>query len=269
MALTIGSAPFTHPPGGTYNFDLEQISPKHILYLEKVPKRIRGVIDGETVVDTRHGSMLHETGEFIQWYLPVEDVRPGVLERSDRQAGDPYKGTATYYHVRIGDHVESDAAWSYPRPPEGTPPLGNLVAFDFDRLDAWFEEDEEIFGHPRDPYHRFDCRRTSEHVEVRVGGKTIAETRRAIKLFETSIPPRYYLPMEDVRADALTPSATRTYCPYKGAAAYFNVSDADSHVPDGAWTLSEPYGEANVVRNYVSFWGDKTEVYADGISVPI
>ncbi len=73
--------------------------------------------------------------------------------------------------------------------------------------------------------------------------------------------------MEDVRADALTPSATRTYCPYKGAAAYFNVSDADTHVSDGAWTLSEPYGEATVVRNYVSFWGDKTEVYADGISV--
>ena len=137
MALTIGSAPFTHPPGGTYNFDLEQSAPEHILYLEKVLKRIRGVIDGETVVDTRHGSMLHETGEFIQWYLPVEDVRPGVLERSDRQVSDPYKGTATYYHVRVGDHVESDAAWSYPRPPEETPPLGNLVAFDFDRLDAW------------------------------------------------------------------------------------------------------------------------------------
>ncbi len=109
MALTIGSAPFTHPPGGTYNFDLERVAPEHILYLEKVLKRIRGVLDGETIVDTRHGSMLHETGEFIQWYLPVEDVRPGVLERSDRQAGDPYKGEATYYHVRVGDHVESDS----------------------------------------------------------------------------------------------------------------------------------------------------------------
>ncbi len=264
MALTIGAAPFTRPPGGAYNFDLDQLAPEHILYLEDVSKRIRGVLADETILDTRRGKMLHETGEFIQWYVPLEDVRPGVLKPSDKRTSDPYKGDATFYNVCIGERVQTDAAWSYQRPPQTSLPLSGLVAFDFDRLDAWFEEDDQILGHPRDPYHRFDCRHTSEHVEVRVGGETIADTRRAIKLFETSMPPRYYISVEDVKPGALTPSDTRTLCPYKGEAAYYNVRGGAQTLTDGAWTLPAPYGEAVVTLDHVSFWGDELAVYADG-----
>ena len=149
------------------------------------------------------------------------------------------------------------------------PQLAGLIAFDFDRLDAWFKEEEQVEGEPRDPYHRFDCRRTSEHVEVRVGNETIADTRRAIKLFETSIPPRYYIPFDDVKPDCLMPSSTRGFCPYKGREAYYTVHGGNTTVPDGAWMIYEPFGEALAVVGYLSFWGKGTEVYADGQSVPI
>jgi len=269
MALTIGRAPFTTPPGGAYNFDLKGAAPEHILYLEKTPKRIRGLLAGETIIDTREAMLLHETGEFIQWYVPIRDVRQDALEPSGRRESDAPKGEKLYYGVRVGHRFEADAAWSHPNPPEGPSALSDLVAFDFDRLDAWFEEDEEIFGHPRDPYHRFDCRRTSEPVEVRVGGETIAETRRAIILFETSGVPRYYIPMDDVKAAALSPSETHTICPYKGDAAYYNVRGGEVIVSDGAWTLPNPFGEAIVVLGHLSFWGDNTEIYADGRQVPV
>jgi len=195
MTLTFGKAPFTHPPGGVYNFDLEHVAPEHILYLENVPKRIRGMLADEMIVDTRRGKMLHETGQFIQWYVPLDDVRTDLLEPSNKHTNDPYKGQALYYSIRIGDRVEADAAWSYSRPSEAMPQLAGFIAFAFDRLDTWFEEDEQIMGHPRDPYHRFDCRRTSEHVEIRVGGQIIAESHRTIKLFETSTLPRYLYPV--------------------------------------------------------------------------
>ncbi len=269
MALTIGTGPFNRPTGGVYNFDLEHTAPEHILYLEPVPKRIRGMIAGEMIVDTRRGKMLHETGQFIQWYVPLDDVRTDLLAPSEHHTNDPYKGEASYYTLRVGDRSEENAAWSYPHPPEAMPQLAGLVAFSFDRLDAWFEEDEQIIGHPRDPYHRFDCRRTSEHVGVRVGGELIAETRRAIKLFETSIPPRYYIPFDDVKPECLTPSATRGICPYKGREAYYTVHAGDTTVSDGAWTIYDPYGEALAVTGHISFWGKGTEVFADGQSTPI
>lgn len=269
MALTIGNSPFTRPPGGTFNFDIEGASPGGILYLEDVPKRIRGMLAGETIVDTRGGKMLYETGEFPQWYLPVDDILPDVLEAQDQRTSDPLKGERTSYDLRAGGRLESDDAWSFSGPSAGKPPLAGLVAIDFGRIDEWLEEDEPVTGHPRDPYHRFDCRRTSEHVVVLVGGETVAETRRAVKLFETSIPPRYYIPRDDVKLSSLTPSETRTSCPYKGEAVYSTVRGGDTTVEDGAWMLPEPIGEADAVLDHVTFWGEGTEVIADGHATAI
>jgi uncharacterized protein (DUF427 family) len=267
MALTIGKSPLARPPGGAFNFDIEQVAPEHILYLEDVPKRIRGVLAGETIVDTRRAKMLHETGEFAQWYVPIEDVRSGALEVSERRENDPFKGEATYYNVRAGDRTQRDAAWSYGRPTGLS--LTGFIAFDFDKLDKWLEEDDEIAGHPRDPYHRFDCRHSTEHVVVSVGGEMVAETHRAIKLFETSTTVRYYIPLDDVKPGVLTPTDTRTFCPYKGEAAYYDVRAGATIVRDGAWTLPNPLGEADVTRNHVSFWRENTEVLADGHPVPV
>ena len=263
MALTIGTSPLGRSPGGKFNFEIERL-PRHLLYLEDFQKRIRGQLAGETIVDSRRGKLLHETGKLPQWYVPKEDVEPRALGPSERRQEHPFKGVATYYHVRAGDRSAVDAAWSYEQSPEGLQ-LAGLVAFEFDKLDGWLEEDDPVRGHPRDPYHRFDCNHTSELVVVHVDGQVVAETRRAIKLFETSIPPRYYIPIADVTPGCLEPSASpRTYCPYKGEAAYFNVHAGPTTVPDGAWTLPGPLGEALLTMGHVSFWGKGTEVFADG-----
>jgi uncharacterized protein (DUF427 family) len=180
MALTIGNSLLARSPGGKFNFEIERL-PRHLLYLEDFQKRIRGQLAGKTIVDSRRGKLLHETGKLAQWYVPREDVEARALEPSGRRQEHPFRGVATYYNVRAGDRSALDAAWSYEQP-EGLL-LAGLVAFEFDKLDGWLEEDDPVRGHPRDPYHRFDCNHTSELVVVHVGGQVVAETRRAIKLF--------------------------------------------------------------------------------------
>src|SRR5262249_54065355 len=97
-----------------------------------------------------------------------------------------------------------------------------------------------------------------------------AETRRAIKCYETSIPPRYYIPLLDVKPGCLEPSELpRTYCPYKGEASYFDVRTGSTRVRAGAWTLPRPLGEAIVTLGHVSFWKENTEVLADGRPTPL
>jgi uncharacterized protein (DUF427 family) len=205
----------------------------------------------------------------VQWYFPIEDVSNGALETAERGKRDPHKGPLLHYNVRCGDRFEGNAAWQYPDPPPEARVLAGLISFHFDKLDEWFEEEERILGHPRDPYHRFDCRPSSDRIAVRVRGETVAETQHGVKLFETSSVVRIYVPMDDVRADVLTPSKTRSFCPYKGEAAYFDVHAGGHTVKDGAWTLPEPLGEANVCLNHVSFWRGDTEIYADGELVPL
>jgi uncharacterized protein (DUF427 family) len=269
VALTLAKSPLFHPPLGTFNFAFDSVTPQHILYVEHVPRRIRGILAGRTIVDSRRATMLHETNELVQWYFPLEDVANGALETAEHGKHDTHKGSVLHYNVRCGDRFEGNAAWQYPDPPLQAPFLRGLIAFHFDRLDKWLEEDDEVFGHPRDPYHRFDVRRSSDHVVVRVGGEIVAETTRAIKLFETSSPIRLYIPMEDVRPGVLTPTKTRTYCPYKGEAAYFDVHAGSHTIRDGAWTLPEPLGEAKVCLNHVSFWRGDTKVYANDEHVPL
>jgi uncharacterized protein (DUF427 family) len=269
VTLTIWKAPLTHPPGGAYNFPFDASTPERVLYLEDVPKHVRGMLGGRTIVDTRHAKMLHESGEFAQWYFPMQDIAEGALETATHGEVHRLKGPRLHYNVRCGDRFEGNAAWQYPEPPPHAAFLAGLVAIDFDRLDAWYEEDEEIHGHPRDPYHRFDCRRSSDRVVVRVGGEIVADTKRATKLFETSSVVRHYIPMEDVKPGVLTPSETRTYCPYKGEAAYFNVRVGAHTIRDGAWTLPQPLGEAIVCVNHVSFWRGDTEVTVNGERVPL
>ena len=147
-------------------------------------------------MDSRRGKLLHETGKLAQWYVPMEDVEARAMSRAGVARSifsEEWPPTTAFAR---GDRSALDAAWSYEQP-EGLL-LVSLVAFEFDKLDGWLEEDDPVRGHPRDPYHRFDCNHTSELVVVHVGGKVVAETRRAIKLFETSIPPRYYIPIVDV-----------------------------------------------------------------------
>src|ERR1700747_905460 len=133
MGLTIGKSPLARSPGGKFNFEIERL-PQHLLYLEDFQKRIRGQLAGKTIVDSRRGKLLHETGKLPQWYVPKEGVEPMALEPSERRQEHPCRGVATYYHVRAGERSALDAAWSYEQPPEGLP-LAGLVAFEFDELE--------------------------------------------------------------------------------------------------------------------------------------
>lgn len=269
MALTIGGGPLDHPHSGAYNFNIDGDAPDKILYLDDVSKRIRGRIDGETIVDTRRAKLLHETGEFIQWYIPTADVRMDLLEKTARVFVDPFKGRAICYGIRNGERLVSDAAWAFEDIPMAMPDLVGLIAFDFDKLDEWMEEDERVLGHPRDPFHRFDCRASSDRVEVRVGCETVASSARTIKLFETGGVTRYYFPLADVSPDALEASPTRGYCPYKGAEAFFHVKGGGLRLEDDAWTITEPLGEAQVLGGYVSFWREPIEILVEGERVPV
>ncbi len=196
----------------------------HKLRLEQCPKRVRVYLGPEPVADSTDVLTMFETGHLPVYYFPLADVRRELLTGTDHHTVCPFKGTASYYSVQVGDKVVENAAWTYPEPIEGAPPgLPDRVAFYWNRMDAWFEEDEEVFVHPRDPYKRIDVLQSSRHVAVRIAGETVAETRRPVLLFETHLPTRYYIPKLDVRLEALRPSEMTTECPYKGVASYYSV----------------------------------------------
>lgn len=268
MTLTLGTGPFAKPGKGALNFDLNAAAPAHVLFLHEVPKRVRALLGGETVVDSRRTQLLHETGLLPQLYVPFDDVRMDLLEQTAKSTHCPFKGDARYWTVRVGERVEEDVVWSYPEPLTGAPPLAGLAAFYFDRMDAWYEEDEELVGHMRDPFHRVDTRAGSRHVVVRVGGEVVAETNSPVMLFETGLPVRYYLPVDGVREDLLEPSETTSVCPYKGTASYASVRTGGDRggdiggdrAADVAWTYREPLGEALQVAGLWSFLGDDVDI---------
>ena len=215
------TGPFSPKPAGEFNFELPPV--RGALYLDPSPKRVRVILGDEVVADSSRAFLLHETGHQPIYYFPPADVRADLLEPSERHTRCPKKGEASYYTLKVGDRVEEAAAWYYPDPiPSAPARLKGLIAFYFGRVDKWLEEDEEIRGHPRDPYHRIDVRRSSRHVRVSLDGELLAETRRAWALFETGLPVRWYMPREDVRVELLT-SDTATYCPYTGDASAFSA----------------------------------------------
>jgi len=259
MSLTMGTGPLAFANRERFNTDLSD-APKHLLYLHDVDKRIRGVLAGQTVVDTRNGKLLHESAMLPQWYLPLTDIRSDLLVESDSITHCPFKGDASYYSLRVDDRLVEDAIWTYRTPLPEASWLDGLAGFYFDRLDSWYQEDDEVFGHPRDPFHRVDTHRTSRHVSVRAGAETVADTRRAIALFETGLEVRYYLPAEDVATELLAPSETSSLCPYKGTAGYRSLTVGAQTVVDAARSYAVPFAEASEIAGYVSFDGSGIEV---------
>ena len=140
----------------------------------------------------------------------------GLLRPSSKRTSHPELGEAAWWSVRAGDRTFEDVAWSYPSPPEHAAAMRGLVAFAWGRMDAFYEEDEPVFGHAADPYHRVDVRASSRHVTVRLGGQVVADTRAPLAVFETGFAVRWYLPRRHIAVDALRDDPTRTMCPYKG-----------------------------------------------------
>ena len=232
--------------------------------MEPSPRRVRVVLGGETIADSRNTLLLQESGHQPIYYFPPEDVRSEVLEPSDRHTRCPKKGEASYHSIRVGDRFEKAAAWYYPEPLEGAERLRGLIAFYWGRMDQWLEEDEEVFVHPRDPYHRVDVLPTSRHIRVSLDGEVLAESDQAMALFESNLPTRWYLPREAVGAE-LDPSDTVTRCPYKGTAAYFSVRPENGEtVKDLIWYYDQPLRAVDTITGRLCFFNERVEVEVDG-----
>ena len=258
-----GSGPFGREPAGEFNF--ETPGPGRALYLEPTPKRIRVEVGGEVIADSRRAMLLHESGHQPIYYFPPADVRDEFLEPSDRHTRCPKKGEASYYTIRAGGEVVDAGAWYYPEVlPEAPSALRGAIAFYFDRMGRWLEEGEEIAVHPRDPYHRIDVISTDRHVKVSLAGELLAESDRAIALFESNLPARWYLPREDVVA-ALEPSDRVTRCPYKGTASYHSVRLSSGEISeDLLWYYDEPFDEVGRISGLLCFFNEQVDIELDG-----
>jgi uncharacterized protein (DUF427 family) len=157
-----------------------------------------------------------------------------------------------------------DAAWSFLDTSGDSAPLAEHIAFDWRKLDAWYEEDEEVFVHPRDPHHRVDVLDSSRHVQVVLDGQVVADSHRPRLLFETGLQTRYYLPKVDVRMELLEPTSTTSQCPYKGNAVYWSVRLGDKVYPDVVWSYPFPTPECPKIQNLLAFYNEKVDLYVDG-----
>ena len=261
MSLTLGTGPFGKQPAGRFDV-LER--PDAVLYWEELPYRVRAVFERETVVDSRTVRLLHETERLPIFYFPEADVRGELLEPSGRETDEERKGRATCLSLRLGERVAPDAAWRFEHPVETAAFLAGHVAFVWRALDEWFVEDEQVFGHPRDPYSRIDVYKSSRHVRVLRDGELLAETRRAKMLVEAALPVRWYIPPEDVRTDLLVPSSHRTRCAYKGSATHWSVRVGDRVVEDLVWAYPTPQHDAEPVRDLLAFYNERVDLEIDG-----
>jgi uncharacterized protein (DUF427 family) len=165
--------------------------------------------------------------------------------------------------VRAGGKEAGGAALRYEDSP--IEELREAIRLDWAAMDAWFEEDEEVFTHPRDPYTRVDILPSSRHVRVEVNGTTIAESVNPRLLFETGLPARYYLPKTHVRLELLAPSDTVSHCPYKGQAEHWSVRAGDKVHVDLAWSYRTPLPESQKIAGLVAFYNEKVDIYVDGV----
>ncbi len=230
--------------------------------IEDGSKRIRTYLGGELIADTTRVKLVWEKPYYPTYYFPEADVRTELLEPSDHVTRSPSRGDAHHFAVKGGARRAEHAAYRHPESP--VEELRGLVAFRWEAMDHWFEEDEEVFVHARDPYTRIDVLRSSRRVQVAIGGVTIADSHSPTLLFETGLPTRYYLPKTDVRLDLLTPTDTKTYCPYKGEAEYWSVDAGGGTHEDIVWSYRYPVHESAGIAGLVCFYNEKVDLTVDG-----
>jgi uncharacterized protein (DUF427 family) len=229
--------------------------------VEQGQKRVRIYLNNELVADTRSPFLVWEKPSYPTYYLPESDVRASLIPTSET-SHSPSRGDGEVLHVKVATATAERAALRYPDSP--LEPLRGLVRFDWNAMTEWLEEDEPVYTHPRDPYHRVDILASSRHVRVELDGVTVAESRQPRILFETGLPARHYLPLTDVRMDLLRPSATVTHCPYKGAAGYWSVDTGQQVHQDIVWIYRVPLPESQKIAGLVCFYDEKADVYLDG-----
>lgn len=229
--------------------------------VEPGAKRIRAYLRGGLAADTFHPLLVWEVPYYPTYYFPIGDVHAELLPAGEVDHS-PSRGDAERFDVRVGDHTAPGAAHVVVTSPlEG---LRGHVRLDWAAMDGWFEEDEEIHVHARDPYTRVDVLATSRRVVVRAGTQVLADSTHAHALFETGLPTRWYVPKVDVRMDLLVPSPTVSQCPYKGQASYYSLRAGDTAIDDVAWYYPTPLPESQKVAGMVAFYPDRVSIEVDG-----
>lgn len=228
--------------------------------VEPSQKRVRAYFGQELVADTTRPLLIWEIPYYPSYYIPISDVRAeliatGTIEHS------PSRGDAVLYDVKVAEATSPAAARRYPDSP--IEELRDVVHIDWQAMDEWLEEDEPVYTHPRDPYTRVDILASSRHLEVKVDDVTVAESHQPRILFETGLPPRYYLPLSDLRLELLAPSDTVSHCPYKGTANYWHLDLNSKRREDFVWMYRSPLPESQKVAGLAAFYNEKVDLYLE------
>ena len=232
--------------------------------VEAGAKRVRAYLGGEAVVDSIRPLLVWEKPYYPAYYFPVDDVNTDLLEPDDDDVvHSPSRGDARSLTIRAGGKEAPGAALRYEDSP--IEELRDAIRLEWDAMDAWFEEDEEVFTHPRDPYTRVDILPSSRNVRVEVDGVPVAESATPRLLFETGLPTRYYVPKPHVHMDLLVPTNSASHCPYKGEAEWWSVRANGAVHDDLAWSYPTPLPESQKVAGMVAFYDEKVDVYVDGV----
>jgi uncharacterized protein (DUF427 family) len=235
-------------------------------HIEPVPRRVRALLSGAVVLDTTRALYVWEWPYYPQYYIPVADVSSDLLV-DEAHTERLRRGTARRYGLRVGELTRPACARVFSE--DSLEGLADTVRFDWGAFDAWFEEDEEIFVHPRNPYARVDALRSTRRVRVELAGVVLAESSSPVMVFETGLPTRYYLNRTEVNFDHLLPSDTVTSCPYKGrTSGYWSVRVGDTTHPDLAWAYDFPTRHMLPIAGLIAFYNEKVDVIVDGERLP-
>ncbi len=235
-------------------------------HVEPVPRRVRGFVAGRPVFDTLRAWYVWLWPGYPQFCIPPEDIADGALVDEGRTV-TPAPGPARRHTLRFGGINRPGAAWVW----QDTAPAAIVghASFRWEAMDAWFEEDERIFVHPRSPYTRVDALHSSRRVRVELDGIVLADAPYSVLVFETGLPTRYYLPRVHVDFTRLTHSDTVTQCPYKGTTSdYWSVRTERADHADLAWAYDFPTRQLAPVATMVAFYNERVDLYADGQLLP-
>lgn len=271
MGLTRTDGPLSSYAPSTVNYAID--GPPHKLLMHPFPRRVRAEFAGRTVLDTRRGQLVHESNLLPVLYVPEEDIDTSLLVDSEHTTHCPFKGDARYRSLQAEGRSGENAVWSYPEPVPAAGWLRGLAALYWNAADAWYDEDEQVFAHLTDPFTRVDVRPTHRHVMIThtaADGATtvLAESREPRVLSETGLKNRWYLPRTDVTVN-LSPSDTRTRCPYKGEAVYEHADlPGGTRVADAFWHYPDPLPESARIAGLLSVTdGERDD--GSGVSVTV
>ena len=224
----------------------------HTIVLEKTKKWIRAKFENHIVINSKNASILFEDGHLPTYYFPKTDINMNLLNKSNKTSNCPFKGDATYWDLKSRDKKYLNSAWSYENPIKGQEGLKGLIAFYWSKIDNWYEEEEEIFSYPRDPYVRIDTLRSSRNIEVYIKNELILSSSKSIILFETHKSPKYFFSINDIKVN-LVFSETVFRCPYKGISNYLSIKEDNKFFKDVIMQYTQPKPEVSILKNLVCF----------------